>query len=332
MDIRLLSEDIIKKVMPMTEAIKADKEALSLYSAGRATIPLRANVDIPEHLGQSLYMYGYVPDAQASGVKIVSVYPKNIELGKQSVPATMVTLDAQTGEVNAILDGTYLTRLRTGAVAGAATDELARKDAKIFALFGTGGQAETQLEAVLTVRDIELVKVFDISSERCQDFCARMQEHFGDLYKVKIVPAKSSDEAVEDADIITSVTTSKVATFDAARVKPGCHVNGIGSYTPDMAELPQALFEGAQSIFVDTKDGALNECGSLMQPLKAGRISETDITGELGELILGNVSGRVSDTDISVFVTTGTAVLDLVCAERIRSLAEAAHVGNLVTL
>ena len=174
MEIRILAQDDIKEVMPMKEAIEADKEALKMYSEGSANIPLRANLDVPEHEGQSLYMYGYAPKANALGVKIVSVYPKNIEKGLNSVPATMVNLDAETGQVSTLMDGTYLTRLRTGAIAGAATDVLARKDSKIFALFGTGGQAETQLEAVLNVREIELVKVFDISKERAPSSIACM--------------------------------------------------------------------------------------------------------------------------------------------------------------
>ena len=159
MEIRILNRENIQQVLSMKETIEADKEALKIYSDKQSDIPLRANLDIPEYDGQSLYMYGYVAPAKASGVKIVSVYPHNIERGLTSVPATMVTLNSETGEVNCLMDGTYLTQLRTGAVAGAATDELARKNASIFALFGTGGQAETQLEAVLNVRPIKEVKV-----------------------------------------------------------------------------------------------------------------------------------------------------------------------------
>ena len=149
MRIRVLNENDIKKVMDMKAAIFATKDALKEYSNGKTDIPLRANLNVPEHNGQSLYMYGYVPGQDALGVKIVSVYPDNIAKNLTSVPATMVTLNSETGEVNSLIDGTYLTRLRTGAISGAATDELANPDSKIFALFGTGGQAETQLEAVL---------------------------------------------------------------------------------------------------------------------------------------------------------------------------------------
>ncbi|MGO2603926.1 MAG: ornithine cyclodeaminase family protein, partial [Alkalibacterium gilvum] len=159
---RVLKEKEMKHVFEMKEAIQADKDALALYSAEEVDIPLRINLDVPEEEGRSLYMPGYAAKAHALGVKIVSVYPKNIEKGLTSVPATMVLVDTETGQVCSIMDGTYLTQLRTGAVAGAATDLLARNDSSVFTLVGTGGQAETQLEAVLAVRPIRKVYVFDI--------------------------------------------------------------------------------------------------------------------------------------------------------------------------
>ena len=165
MKITILNAQQMSAVFTMKDAIQADKDALQLYSEGKSIIPLRANLDIKKYNGQTLYMYGYAEPAKASGVKIVSVYPDNIEKGLTSVPATMILVNCETGEVNCMMDGTHLTRIRTGAVAGAATDILARKDSKVFALFGTGGQAESQLEAVLNVRRIELVKVFDINKE-----------------------------------------------------------------------------------------------------------------------------------------------------------------------
>lgn len=332
MEIRILTQDDIKEVMPMKEAIEADKEALKMYSEGSANIPLRANLDVPEHEGQSLYMYGYAPKANALGVKIVSVYPKNIEKGLNSVPATMVNLDAETGQVSTLMDGTYLTRLRTGAIAGAATDVLARKDSKIFALFGTGGQAETQLEAVLNVREIELVKVFDISKERAQAFVDKMSKRFKGVFNARLVMAASSNEAIQDADIITSVTTARVATFDGTLVKPGCHINGVGSYTPEMAEINEYTVTHADRVYVDTRDGALKECGSLLQPIQKGIYHEDQVSGELGEVLLRKVDGRKNDQEVTLFITTGSAVLDLVCSQKIQEKAAEQNKGTIIEL
>lgn len=332
MKIRILNQEAIQKVMSMKEAIQADKEALEMYSKKETNIPLRANLPIEEHEGQSLYMYGYVPQAKALGVKIVSVYPKNIEKGLNSVPAAMVNLDVETGQVSTLMDGTYLTRLRTGAVAGAASDVLARQDSRVFALFGTGGQAETQLEAVLNVRNIELVKVFDISSQRAEAFVQKMKARFEGRFQAKFEVATTSEQAIQDADIITSVTTSKKAVFDGRLVKPGCHINGVGSYTPEMAEIDEYVVTHASRVYVDTRDGALNECGSLLQPIEKKLFKPEEVSAELGEVLANPSLGRQNDQEITLFITTGSAVLDLVCSQKIQEKASQQDVGQLIEL
>jgi len=330
--ITVLNQTDMQRVFTMKDAVQADKDALRMYSAGMTNIPLRANLDVPKHEGQSLYMSGYAEPAGALGVKIVSVYPKNVEKGLTSVPAMMVLVNDETGEVCAIMDGTFLTRIRTGAVSGAATDELARKDSKVFALFGTGGQAETQLEAVLTVRPIELVKVFGLNDHRAKDFAERMMKKFGGRFDVKIIAARSPEDALKDADIITAVTTAKEAIFDGRLVKKGAHINGVGSYTPEMAEIDEYIVTHADKVYVDTRDGALSESGDLIQPIRKGVFSEDRVSGELGEVIAGKVPGRESDDEITFFNTTGSAVLDLVTAKRIYECALKQGIGGVLDM
>ena len=332
-EILVLKESDISSIITMSDIISADKEALSIYSNNLSNIPLRTNIDVPEFKGQCLFMNGYAAPAKALGVKIVSVYPNNINKNLTSVPATMVLVNAETGIVNALIDGTYLTRLRTGAISGLATEILSRKNSKIFALFGTGGQAVTQLEAVLTVRNIELVKVYDVMNERAVDFAKKMSEKFSKKFNnVKIISVKSSDEAVEDADIITTVTTSKKPVFNANKVKKNVHINGVGSYTPDMCEVPEEILVKANKIYVDTKDGAINESGDLIQPIKKGIIKVEKINGELGEVINGKIKGRENDDEMTFFKTTGSAVLDLVAAQKIYELAKKNNIGNVIDL
>ena len=332
-NILVLKESDISSIITMSDIISADKEALSIYSNQQSNIPLRTNIDVPEFNGQCLFMNGYAAPAKALGVKIVSVYPDNINKNLTSVPATMVLVNAETGIVNALIDGTYLTRLRTGAISGLATEILSRKDSKIFALFGTGGQAITQLEAVLTVRKIELVKVYDLFYDRAQDFAKRMNELYSKKFNgVKIIAVKNSDEAVEDADIITTVTTSKKPVFNAEKVKKNAHINGVGSYTPDMCEIPEEILVKANKIYVDTKDGAINESGDLIQPIKKGLIKVEKINGELGEVINGKIKGRENDEEMTFFETTGSAVLDLVAAQKIYELAKKNNIGQVIDL
>ncbi|MCF0141239.1 MAG: ornithine cyclodeaminase family protein [Mogibacterium sp.] len=326
-----LSEKDMREVFTMKDAIEADKDALRLYTEGQTNIPLRANISVPEHSGNSLYMYGYVAPADALGVKLVSVYPKNVEKGIPSVPATMVLVNSETGEVCSLMNGTYLTALRTGAVAGAATDVLAREDSKIFALIGTGGQAETQLEAVLAVRDIELVKVYSRNRERREAFVAKMNDLYAEKYGVKIVAAESSDEAVADADIISACTTANEAVFDADKIKKNAHINGVGSYTPDMAEIPEGVITSAAGIYVDTAEGVLAEAGELINPIKKGLVKEESCI-ELGAVLAGKAEGRKSYDDLTFFDSVGCAVLDLVTAQRIYEKAVAKGMGQIIEL
>lgn len=327
----VLTREDIKKVFTMKEAIEADKEALRIYSAGKSIVPLRVNIDIQKEQGQSLFMPAYVEDMDTTGIKIVSVFPKNIEKGKTSVQAQVLLLDGKTGEISAIMDGTYLTQLRTGAVQGAATDILARKDSKIGVLFGTGGQAATQLEAMLCVRDLEEVRVFDINSDRAKDFVETMKEQLAH-YNARIVAVEDGNEAVKDADIITAVTTSRIPVFDGTLVKRGAHINGVGAYTPQMQELDENIIKNADKIYFDTKEGVLAEAGDFIIPMAKGVLSDKDFTGELGQIILNQIPGRENHHEITLFKTVGVAVLDVVTAYKIYKKAIENNVGQYIDL
>ena len=231
-------------------------------------------------------MPGYIKDKNALGMKIIDIYPDNIEKGFVTSPSTMILIDKDNGFVKAILDGTILTRLRTGAVSGAATEVLSNEDARSFLLIGTGGQAGTQLEAVLAVRDIEEAFVFDVNYERAEAFAKEMNEKLKG-YGAKILAIKELDEVLGDVDIITTVTTSKKPVFDGNMVKKGAHVNSVGSYTPDMQETPSDLLVRSGKIFTDTKEGVIEEAGDVIIPISEGKISKEKVAHELGDLLLG---------------------------------------------
>ncbi|MBV7363024.1 hypothetical protein KRX54_01040 [Actinomycetaceae bacterium TAE3-ERU4] len=325
----LLSASDVERTLPMDAAVEACKQALAFHAQGKATVPLRVNVGVTEHSGQALFMPASVPGADSLGIKIVSVYPSNVEKNLPVVPAQVIMMDPTTGIVTAIMEGTSLTRIRTGAVQGAATDVLARKDAKVGALIGTGGQASGQLEAMLTVRDLEVVKVMDVDFARAQAFAAAESERLS-RFRTRIEAVETSAEAVRDADIITAVTIAKEAVFDADLVKRGAHVNGIGSYTPDMAEVPAKLVCNADLVAIDTED-ALAESGDLINPINAG-----DFTVEqcvpLGNIINGVNPGRSSEDDITFFECVGSAVLDVVCGQSVLEKAQAEGLGQEVNI
>lgn len=323
----LLSKEDIKKVFTMADAIEADKEAYRVFQEGRGVTPLRTNIPAPAYNGSMLFMPGYIADMECAAVKIVSVFPDNPKQGKPSTPAMVLLVDGTTGEVSAIMDGTYVTEIRTGASSGAAFDVFGRKDAKTGALIGTGGQAPGQLRAMLEGRKLFEVKVAGRNYEKTQAFAARMQEELSD-YGTKITAAATADEAVEDADLIITATTSETPVFDGNKVKAGAAVSCVGSYLPNMQEADPALLARADKIFFDSKDAVLAESGDLITPLKQGIIKEEDLNGDIGEVLLGRKTGREREDEIIVFKNVGFSLLDVVTAKRIYDKAVEMHVGT----
>lgn len=332
MEILILREEDILKAVDIKDIIEADKEALKNYSDGGSDIPLRTVIDVDKDSSSTaIFMPGYVKDKNALGMKIIDIYPDNIEKGLVSSPSTMILIDKDNGFVKAILDGTILTRLRTGAVSGAATEVLSNEDARSFLLIGTGGQAGTQLEAVLAVRDIEEAYVFDVNYERAEAFAKEMNEKLK-KYGAKILAIKELDEVLGDVDIITTVTTSKKPVFDGNKVKKGVHVNSVGSYTPDMQETPPELLVRADKIFTDTNEGVIEEAGDVIIPISEGKISKEKVAHELGDLLLGREVGRESKEEITWFKTVGFAGLDLVAGEKIYQLAKDKGIGTKIEM
>lgn len=311
-----LTENNMEKIVDIRDIIDANEEALKIYSSKKSITPLRLNLDVKNNNGQSLYMPAYANgDVQALGIKIVSVYPDNPErYCLPSVPATMILQDPKTGVVRSIMDGTYLTQLRTGALSGLATKYLARKDASILLQVGVGGQAKSQIDAVIAVRDIKKVYLASRNIENATEFAKSMAE----IYPDRIFEAvKNVNEVVSKADIITLVTTSKTPVIDGSLIKEGTHINSIGSYTPDMQETPKEILSRASKIYFDTYEGVIEESGDVIIPLKNGEFDKENITGELGEMLLGKQPSRESEKEITWFKSTGSAILDVVVAQRI---------------
>ena len=332
MEILILREEDILKAVDIKDIIEADKESLKNYSDGGSDIPLRTVIDVDKDSSSTaIFMPGFIKDKNALGMKIIDIYPDNIEKGLVTSPSTMILIDNDNGFVKAILDGTILTRLRTGAVSGAATEVLANEDAKSFLLIGTGGQAGTQLEAVLAVRDIKEAYVFDVNYERAEVFAKEMNEKLKG-YGAKILAIKELDEVLGDVDIITTVTTSKKPVFDGNKVKKGVHVNSVGSYTPDMQETPPELLVRADKIFTDTNEGVIEEAGDVIIPISEGKISKEKVAHELGDLLLGREVGRESKEEITWFKTVGFAGLDLVAGEKIYQLAKDKGIGTKIEM
>lgn len=323
----LLNREDIKKVFTMNDSIEAVKQAFMLFSDGKSEVPLRTNIPVEKHNGTLLFMPAIVNDFDVASLKIVNIFPDNVKKNLPTAPAQVLLIDTKTGLVEAVLDGTYVTQLRTGAASGAAFDALAVKDAKVGALIGTGGQAATQLEAMLCARKLEKVKIFDMDKARLDAFVAQMSEELAS-YGAELIAATSSDEAVEDADILVTMTPAKKPVFDATKCKKGITVSCVGAYQHDMQEMDPVILDRASKIYFDSTSAVLAESGDILIPLEEGRITEEDFTGELGDVLAGRLVGRENDEEIIVFETVGIGTQDLMAAKAIYDKAVEKGIGT----
>jgi ornithine cyclodeaminase/alanine dehydrogenase len=268
-------------------------------------------------------MPAYLKDLGALACKIVTVYKDNPK--KFNIPTTIgkvLLQNPETGDVNCIMDGGYLTAVRTGAVSGVATKYLARTDSnQKVGIYGTGVQAKMQLWAVSLVRDISNVLVYDLSKESAAQFVNEMSEKLN----LKISIAGNPDELL-DTDIICAATSSATPLFDGAKLKEGTHINGIGSHTPNARELDTETI--LRSKFVgDSKEACFNEAGDIIIPLNEGLIKESHFYAELGEILIGKKEARTSNKEITVFKSNGLAIQDVATAKLIYDKALKAGIG-----
>lgn len=326
MELRLFSAADVRAALPMSEAIAGMKQAFAQLSDGRADAPLRTHLGITPD-DSTLVMPAYVPDNHALAIKIVSVFGSNSARHLPLIHALVLALDDATGRPLALMEGGALTAIRTGAASGAATDVLARADARVAAVFGSGVQARTQLEAICTVRPIEEVRVFSLVGAEAfiEDMAGR-----GPV-PAAIHLSTSAAEAVHGADIICTATTARTPVFDGADLKPGAHLNAIGAFTPQMQEIDPTTVQRA-TVVVDSRAAALEEAGDLILPLEAGLISAEHIYAELGEILLGRLPGRTSPEQITFFKSVGIAVQDAVAAQLVLQNGAALGLGQVVSL
>ena len=327
MKLRLFSADDVRRALPMAEAIAAVKAGYVQLSAGRAQAPLRAHLSVGDG-DSTLVMPFYAPDAGgALGLKVVSIFDSNPPRGLPLINALVLALNPTTGAPLALIEGSSLTAIRTGAASGAATDALARPDARVVALFGSGVQARRQLEAVCTVRPIERVWLYSLGG--AEEFAAEMAG-YGPI-PTDIVIAASPRAALAEADVVCAATTSRTPVFDGRDLRPGTHVNGIGSFTPEMQEIDAATVRRAR-VVVDSRAAALAEAGDLIIPLRAGEIDLDHVSAELGEVLAGQKPGRTSAVQITFFKSVGVAVQDAMAAGLVVHNGAALGLGTVVNL
>lgn len=319
MKIRILSGREVRKALPMSEAIEVMATAFGELSNHSAEVPLRSR--IATDAGVTLLMSAYLKESRDFGIKVVSVYEKNPDLGLPVVSAVVFVLDPQTGIPKALMDGATLTAIRTGAGGGLAARFLSLEESRIVALFGAGVQARAQLEAVVAVRGIAEVRIIS----RTRKSAEKLAKEIGSWPNpVKVVLAENPKKAVHEADIVITATTSSTPLFDGNDLKPGVHVTGVGSFTPNMREVDETTVRRAY-VVADSREACLAEAGDIIIP-------NASIHAEIGEIVNGNKPGRTSPDQITFFKSVGVAIQDAAAAAAVLAGAEKMSFGTIVEL
>ena len=316
MSILIIDAKTVINALSMNEAIDAMAVAFGQLSAGNLTMPVRTSLATEK--GMTLLMPCYAPSSDLT-IKVVSVYDDNFNLNLPTVTATVLVLDSNTGLPLALIEGNSLTAIRTGAAGGLATKLLARKDARVVALFGAGVQARTQLQAVMAVHKIEQVNLISKTASSAQKL-AKEIKNWHNAPQVNLV--KTTKEAVQNADIIITATNSSTPVFDGEDLKLGTHITAIGAYTPQMQEI-DAITVNKARIIVDHIESCLAEAGDLIIP-------NAIIDSEIGAIINGVKPGRKNDDEITLFKSVGVAIQDTLIANLILENARKKKLGIMV--
>ena len=292
----------IHNVLPVVE------NAFWEHGLGKVQMPPKIYLDFKAHNGDLRTMPGYLENMDIAGVKLVNVHPDNPKIGLPTVMALMVLNSTKTGAPLAVMDGTTLTDLRTGAAGGVAAKYLSREESRVVGLIGLGRQARTQLRAIMEVRDIQKVKIFDRSKESTVSFIEDMEKEMG----VEIESEPNAHE-VCDCDILVTTTPVKSPVVKAGWIREGTHINAIGADAAGKEELDPMILKNA-NVIVDAILQA-SHSGEVNVPISNGIFSVNEIYAELGQVVSGIKQGRENDSDITVFDSTGLAIQDVVTAD-----------------
>ncbi len=329
MEIRILSSNDVHKALPMKEAICGMKRAFSRLSSGNVEMPLRSRVSVTEQDGVLLTMPVAIPKDGELAVKLVTVFDKNPGRGLPLIHATVIALDINSGQIKSLMDGEVLTTVRTGAAVGAATDILARKDASIVGVIGSSKLAQSQMEAVCTVRNIKEIRVFSPNPKHAQK-CAEEMSGKGPV-PYNVIAVASSKKAINNADIVCTATTSNKPVIAFENLKLGVHINAVGAFKPEMQEIDEQTIMNAL-VVADSRESVLAEAGDLVIPINQGLIAEDHIHAEIGEINNGTKNGRTDDEQITLFKSCGVAVQDAVSTSIVLKNAKSQNLGTLASI
>jgi len=331
MDVLVLNGAEVTRLLPIRDCIQVMRDALAALARGKALVPLRMVMRMPDASGFLGLMPGHIaPDGGregALGMKAVSVFPGNASRGIDTHQGAVLLFEADTGRLSAVMDGATITAIRTAAVSGVATDLLARQDATDLAILGAGVQARTHLEAIAAVRPVRRVRVWSRNPEHA----ASLVSEAAGRHDASIEAMPTAEAAVRNADIVATVTASPEPVLQRSWLKDGAHINAVGSSIPTTREIDTATMAAA-TLFVDRRESALNEAGDVLIPMREGAFRADHIQAELGDVIIGKDRGRQSPGELTLFKSLGLAVEDVASAAFIARRARETGTGQTVKM
>ena len=311
MSVLILNEDDVQQLLPVNECIDVMERAFIALARGEVEQPLRTIFRPPNLKGVMALMPTFRGgESPLFGLKAICVFPGNAAVGKDAHQGAVILFDGTTGELRAIANASAITAIRTAAVSGLATKVLANKQASALAIIGAGVQARAHLEAIACVRKLKSVRVAASHKENAERFASEMNDHVG----CQIEAVGTAEEALRDADIIVTATTSREPVIYREWIQTGAHINAIGTFSPKARELDTATM-ASSSLFVDRRESAFNEAGDYLIAAGEGAIGPESILAELGEVLIGKHPGRTSAGEITIFKSLGLAMEDLAAAE-----------------
>jgi ornithine cyclodeaminase/alanine dehydrogenase len=323
----VLSEQQVQSLIDIDELIGVLEQAHIQYSTGKAVMPVRLVVPLSEIQGRVTSMPGYLNEDQALGMKVVTYFQENPKRNLPAILATIMLFSSDTGKIIATMDGSYITAVRTACASALATRALANPQTRVLGILGAGVQARAHIRALTHVRTIEKIKLYSPSGTSA----AAIQKEMQPQIKARIEIVKSAEEAVRDADLLTTVTTAREPIVKAEWLKPGVHINAVGSHRPDLREIDGATLARAKLI-VDSRDAVMAECGDILLALKEKSITENAIHAEIGEVLAGKKSGRTSAGEITLYKSVGIAIQDVAAAHLVYRKALEQNVGSDVDI
>ncbi len=311
----------------MSDCIGLMRTAFELHARGEAVFPLRPVMKLPDKRGLLATMPAYVTNPETLAIKVIAVFPGNLETPYDSHQGAVVLFDPTDGRLLALMDASEVTATRTAAATAVATDLLANQVTGSLAILGSGVQARTHLKAIRAVRAVSRVYVWSRTRQRAERFV----EQHAEPGRFEMTVTASAEEAVRKADIVCTTTASREPVLHGRWLAEGAHVNAVGAASPVAREVDTAAIRMSR-LFVDCRESALHEAGDFIIPKQEGAVTDDDIVGEIGELLIGKMQGRINEHDITLFKSLGIAVQDAVVAEHLFRRAKDEGVGTEVEL